>query len=225
VRIAAVALLTLAMPLLADEASDFAADNPWFAVLHPLALDASPAASGAMLTISHQPIETWRASWGAKLPGVAEYSVQICNQTASTFTIAGGRIRQLVETAAHINVVDAALVPATGQRAQRHSKLNRGLTILKWSGAAASFAIALRQPAISPTWTSVATGVSGGAALAQSTLSTDAAQAQQQAAAATAAVLDTNVLYPIGPAPACMPSRIVFGDFVPGFKPVSIPLP
>lgn len=170
------------------------------------------------VTISLQPKQVFIAAEGSVLTKVAMYSAAVCNYSPATITRSEGMLRQIAETKAGLNVIDSALVPATAARAAKRSKLGKFLTGLKWGGVVAAVVLAGKVPT-KPVWSEGAGALAGAIELAQTALVPEQAAATQEAASAQTAAIDPAKLFALAPG-ACM-TRIIFGEYVAGFKPVS----
>jgi hypothetical protein len=170
------------------------------------------------LTISHQPLASFEAAIGAKLPGIALYSATACSAVETR--ISGGSIQQRAEMA-KLNVVGPALAIPTGMRSKNKTALSRTVNTLKWAAVATSIIIAAKG--VSPGVVQGVTFGAGALQVVEAALTPNTDQAGQVFAGALAQLLNPNDLLVI-PAGGCV-SRLFFADYVKGFTPIAATIP
>lgn len=181
-------------------------------------LVASCAFGQVTVSFSHQPLASFEAAIGAKLPGIALYSATACSVASSQ--LSGGVIQQKAEGAG-LNVVGPALALPTGLRSKNKTHLSKIVTILKWAAVGASIIVAAKGVSIG-----TVQGVTFGAGALQvieTALTPQTTAADQIFGAAAAQLLNPQDIVVI-PQNGCI-SRLFFGDYVPKFKPVTVVLP
>jgi hypothetical protein len=87
----------------------------------PIDPPGTAAVRSVRISVSKQPLSTFIAVLGSKLPGVAGYSARACLATSATaISFSGGRVLQLIEE--RIPVISYQVAAATAQVARRNSK-------------------------------------------------------------------------------------------------------
>lgn len=98
-----------------------------------LTLSALVGQEKASATFTLQPLETFKATFHASLPGVALYESLTCNTTDSGLIVFGGSIAQAAAEAG-ISRTNMKLVAYTGASAKRRSKKYKAARIMEWVG-------------------------------------------------------------------------------------------
>jgi hypothetical protein len=187
---------------------------------------ASLCAGQVRLTVSRQPLEAFEAAFGGRLSKVALYSVQVCNSGPGQIQVSGGRIRQAVESSG-VNVIDYALSQATASRAVSRTKTAKTVVFLKWMMTGASFGAApvaaLKDTRLSTDVTAISAGLAAILQLVEVPLTASERANEQAAAAAVGRILDPASVIVIGGS-SCVAPRLVYGEYLAGFRPVTVGL-
>lgn len=99
----------------------------------------NPAATGgrqiAVIAFTPQPLESFKAAFGSKLPGVAVYDVVVCNNSPQYLDVPAGRVYQAA--LAGMAPLNRSLTQATLRRARRGSRWHQVAAVAEWLGFAA----------------------------------------------------------------------------------------
>jgi len=184
-----------------------------------LALLLCTAASAQVtVTFSHQPIQSFEAAIGPRLSGIALYSATACSVLQRN--LSGGLIQQQAEIAGKLNVVAPALAFSTGNRSRNRSGLSRFLNVLKWASVGAAVIVAAKGA--SPGLIEGFTFGAGAIQVIDTTLAPSNEAAQQAFLSVLGQLLNPGDTIAV-PAGGCV-SKVFFGDYIPGWKPISTTL-
>lgn len=82
------------------------------------------------VTVSHQPLEVFKAAFMEKLNNVAMYDALVCNSGDAQGTVSGGMVMQAA--ASKVSIINRGLVEMTAMRAKKKSKKYIAAEIAKW---------------------------------------------------------------------------------------------
>lgn len=87
-------------------------------------------AASIQIVVTHQPVVSFQAVYGTKLPSVGLYQVRACSD--QPVSLSGSRV--LTMAARHVAVIDQALIPASRSRARQRSWKWRAARMATWAG-------------------------------------------------------------------------------------------
>jgi hypothetical protein len=96
-------------------------------------VEAEPVVPSAKfrISVSHQPLEVFKAAFLEKLPNVAMYDVLVCNVGDAPGAISGGIVMQTA--ASKVSLISRSLVEITAARARTKSKKYKAAEMAKWA--------------------------------------------------------------------------------------------